>query len=102
MQHLGQGCRRSAKSVWVTPHLSWALASRGSAYTRVDLVSGNFVAVNGCENGRHEMWSDAPFGVTVLGWGLNASQGFTTTYVSYAYPAGASVRSINGDVVRVG
>ncbi|PRQ07599.1 hypothetical protein ENSA7_25890 [Enhygromyxa salina] len=71
-------------------------------YTRVDLVTGNFMAVNGCENGRHEMWSDEPFGVTVWGWGSNASQGFSTIYVSYAYPAGASVRSINQVVIPVG
>jgi hypothetical protein len=71
-------------------------------WTRVDLVTGNFMAVNGCENGRHEMWSDAPFGVTVWGWGSAASQGFFTQYVSYAYPAGASVQSINQVVVPVG
>ncbi len=70
-------------------------------WTRVDLVTGNFMAVNGCENGRHEMWSDAPFGVTVWGWGSSASQLFTE-YVSYAYPAGASVQSINEVVVPVG
>lgn len=63
-------------------------------YTRVDLVSGNFQGVNGCSNGRHEMTSEAPFGVTVWGWG-GYSQGFSSSYVSYAYPAGASVQSIN-------
>jgi len=71
-------------------------------WTRVDLVTGNFMAVNGCENGRHEMWSDAPFGVTVWGWGSTASFQFSTTYVSYAYPAGASVQSINQVFVPVG
>ena len=71
-------------------------------WTRVDLVTGNFMSVNGCENGRHEMWSDAPFGVTVWGWGSNASVNFGTTYVSYAYPAGASVQSINQVFVPVG
>jgi len=64
-------------------------------YTRVDLVTGNFQDQNGCSNGRHEMTSDNPFGVTVWGWGSNASQGFNTVYVSYAYPAGASVKGIN-------
>lgn len=64
-------------------------------YTRVDLVTGNFQDVNGCSNGRHEMTSDNPFGVTVWGWGSNASQQFNTVYVSYAYPAGASVKGIN-------
>ena len=64
-------------------------------YTRLDLVTGNFEDVNGCSNGRHEMTSDNPFGVTVWGWGSNASQQFNTVYVSYAYPAGASAKGIN-------
>ncbi len=63
-------------------------------YTRLDLVTGNFQDVNGCSNGRHEMASENPFGVTVWGWGSTASQ-FNTVYVSYAYPAGASVQGIN-------
>lgn len=63
-------------------------------YTRVDLVTGDFQSVNGCANGRHEMQSAAPFGVTVWGWG-GYSQSFFSGYVSYAYPAGASVQSIN-------
>jgi hypothetical protein len=71
-------------------------------YTRVDLVTGNFQPVNGCENGRREMWSDAPFGVTVWGWGSGATLGFNTQYVSYAYPAGARVQTINEVVVPVG
>ncbi len=64
-------------------------------YTRIDLVTGNFEDVNGCSNGRHEMSSDKPFGVTVWGWGTSASVDFDTLFVSYAYPAGASVRGIN-------
>jgi len=66
-------------------------------YTRVDLVTGNFQSVNGCANGRHEINSDAPFGVTVWGWGSAAA--VNTTYVSYAYPAGASIQQINEVVV---
>ncbi|MBK8257461.1 MAG: IgGFc-binding protein [Polyangiaceae bacterium] len=62
-------------------------------YTRVDLVSGNFQDQGNCSNGRHEMESEAPFGVTVWGWGSTAAQG--TKLVSYAYPAGASVQPIN-------
>jgi hypothetical protein len=67
-------------------------------YTRVDLVTGDFQDVAGCSNGRHEMHSDAPFGVTVWGWG---TLGVTpsTHDVSYAYPAGASVKAINEVVV---
>lgn len=63
-------------------------------WTRVDMVTGNFQSVNGCENGRHEISSEAPFGVTVWGWG-GYSPGFQSSFVSYAYPAGASVQSIN-------
>ena len=68
-------------------------------WTRVDLVTGNFQNVGNCANGRHEMKSDVPFGVTVWGWGSFASTSFSTTYVSYAYPAGASVQPINEVVV---
>lgn len=67
-------------------------------YTRIDLVTGNFQGVNGCSNGRHEITSTVPFGVTVWGWGSSASSIFTQ-YVSYAYPAGASVQAINDVVV---
>lgn len=63
-------------------------------YTRVDLVTGNFQNVGNCSNGRHEIKSNVPFGVTVWGWGSTASD-FFTQYVSYAYPAGASVAQIN-------
>ena len=64
-------------------------------YTRVDLVTGNFLDVGGCSNGRQEMSSTVPFGVTVWGWG--ATQ--TTKQVSYAYPAGAGFQPINDIVV---
>jgi len=47
----------------------------------------------------HEMSSANPFGVTVWGWGSNASVGFNSVYVSYAYPAGAAIKSINDVVV---
>jgi IgGFc binding protein len=68
-------------------------------YTRVDLVTGNFQGVNGCGNGVHYISSKAPFGVTVWGWGSNASFPVISTYVSYAYPAGAGVRPVNNTVV---
>jgi len=71
----------------------------GYEYTRADLVTGNFQNVGNCSNGRHEIKSDLPFGVTVWGWGSPSSFSFTTTYVSYAYPAGASVAKINEVVV---
>ncbi len=68
-------------------------------YTRIDLVTGDFNDVGNCSNGRHEMTSDAPFGVTVWGWGTPFTSLFTQ-YVSYAYPAGLSLAQIN-DVVIV-
>jgi hypothetical protein len=42
--------------------------------------------VGACDNGRHEMTSPAPFGITV--WGFDNA-------VSYPYRAGASVKPIN-------
>jgi hypothetical protein len=72
-------------------------------YTRFDLVTGNFQGTGSCNNGRHEMSSTAPFGVTVWGWGSAATgqvgSGFYTQYVSYAYPAGAGVAPINTVVI---
>ncbi|MEM1031579.1 MAG: IgGFc-binding protein [Myxococcota bacterium] len=63
-------------------------------FTRLDLVTGNFENVGNCSNGRHEIESDGPFGVTVWGWGSSVASP-STSAVSYGYPAGASVRSIN-------
>jgi hypothetical protein len=72
-------------------------------YTRFDLVRYNFQAQGNCDNGRHEIWSELPFGLTGWGWGSadTGSQlsGFYTQYVSYAYPGGASVAPINEVVV---
>jgi hypothetical protein len=67
-------------------------------YTRIDLVTGNFQDNGSCSNGRHEISSALPFGVTVWGWGSPMAQG--TQLVSYAYPAGASVQAINEVVVH--
>ena len=68
-------------------------------YTRVDLVRGNFEGQGQCNNGRREISSDLPFGLTVWGWGSAATgsqlSGFYSQYVSYAYPGGASVAPIN-------
>lgn len=60
-------------------------------YTRVDLVTGNFSSVGGCENGPQRISSALPFGVTVWGWGAIP----TYTRASYAYPAGAGFQPIN-------
>ncbi len=64
-------------------------------YAWVDLViastpGGPGMGVGACDNGYHTIKSTAPFGLTVWGWDL---------YVSYAYPAGASVQPINTVVV---
>ncbi len=77
----------------------WQALGADQEWTRVDLVTGNFQDVGACSNGRHEMSSENPFGVTVWGWGSNASVGFNSVYVSYAYPAGAAIKSINDVVV---
>ena len=72
-------------------------------YTRVDLVRDDFQPQGNCDNGRHEMQSATPFGLTVWGWGSAATGevglGFYTQYVSYAYPAGAGLSPINTVVV---
>ncbi len=71
------------------PLSGWQPIGTRYEYTRVDVQHGG-AKVGGCDNGRHEMKSDAPFGITV--WGFDNS-------VSYAYPAGASVKPINAVVV---
>jgi len=69
-------------------------------YTRLDLVTGNFQAVNGCNNGLHVATSALPFGLVVWGWGSKASDPFFSRAVSYAYPAGASVKPINQVIIQ--
>jgi hypothetical protein len=77
-------------------------------YARIDLVRHNFQPQGSCDNGRHEIHSDAPFGLVVWGWGSAETGGFYgggnvggfySQAVSYAYPAGASVQPINTVVV---
>ncbi|MGD0527901.1 MAG: IgGFc-binding protein [Polyangiaceae bacterium] len=72
------------------PLTGWQqIGSSGYQFTRIDVqVAG--AAVGNCSNGLHTLSSSAPFGITV--WGFDQ-------YVSYAYPAGASVRPINDVVV---
>ena len=67
-------------------------------YTRTDLVRHDFQPQGNCDNGRHEVHSNAPFGLTVWGWGTAEASLFSQA-VSYAYPAGASVQPINTIVV---
>jgi hypothetical protein len=68
-------------------------------YTRIDLTKDNFVApIVGCNNGRHTIRSEAPFTVTVWGWGTEATGGAGyqdpafTGQASYAYPVGAGLK----------
>lgn len=105
---------RSHASAVRHPHVSWTAgalsgvggwapvgASGEHEFTRFDLVRFDFEKQMECDNGRREMHSDAPFGLTVWGWGTKATEpGFKSTYVSYAYPAGASVLPINDVIVR--
>ncbi len=75
------------------PLTGWTALGRYQ-YTRVDLVRGRFQSViPGCSNGRHRIASTAPFALTVWGWGNRQVAG--TTYVSYAYPAGAALAIVN-------
>ncbi len=68
-------------------------------YARFDLSRHDFIGQNGCDNGRHEMSSDQPFGLSVWGWG-SPETSIHTMNVSYGYPAGESVLQLN-DVVIV-
>jgi hypothetical protein len=77
----------------------WQPLGADQEWTRVDLVTGNFQDQGNCSNGRQEISSANPFGVTVWGWGSAASQGFFSQYVSYAYPAGAAIKAINDVIV---
>jgi hypothetical protein len=72
------------------PLTGWEpIGSSGYQLTRVDVqLEGRSVGL--CNNGKHTASSDEPFGITVWGW---------DSWVSYAYPAGASVKPINSVVV---
>ena len=68
-------------------------------WTRTDLVTGNFQNVGNCSTGRHEIHSDAPFGLQVWGWGTPLTSSFTEN-VSYGYPGGMNVAPINTVVIQ--
>lgn len=66
-------------------------------FTRVDLSRGLFEGQDGCRNGENAAHSEAPFGLTVWGWGNAETQAANmppSTSVSYGYPAGARVAPI--------
>jgi len=67
-------------------------------WTRLDLQTGDFQDVGGCSNGRHELKSNAPFGLGIWGWGTPNTTSFTAN-VSYSYPGGMNVQPINTVVV---
>jgi hypothetical protein len=76
----------------------WQAIDSEHEFTRVDLVRHDFEPQGGCDNGRHEMLSDAPFGLTVWGWGTPETKSYTG-YVSYGYPAGENVATLTNVVV---
>jgi hypothetical protein len=63
-------------------------------YTRLDLMTGDYVGQNGCSTGRHQIESDGAFGLWVWGWGTPLTTEFTENR-SYGYPGGMNVRPIN-------
>ncbi|MEO6773871.1 MAG: IgGFc-binding protein [Kofleriaceae bacterium] len=68
-------------------------------WARTDLMTGNFTPVGNCSTGRHEIKSDAPFGLWVWGWGTPLTSTFTAN-VSYGYPGGMNVAPINTVVIE--
>jgi hypothetical protein len=76
----------------------WQSIDAEHEYTRIDLVRHDFQPQGKCDNGRHEMTSDAPFGLTVWGWGTPETTSYTG-YVSYGYPAGENVQTLTNVVV---
>ncbi|MFO0587325.1 MAG: IgGFc-binding protein [Polyangiaceae bacterium] len=72
-------------------------------WTRVDLTTGDFQPVGNCSTGRHEIRSDAPFGLWVWGWGSpmtgNPGTPSYSAWVSYGYPGGMNVQPINQVVI---
>jgi hypothetical protein len=87
------------------PLTGWTPLGDAYEWTRTDLVRHDFEPQGSCDNGRHVMSSDAPFGLTVWGWGSAETGGYGpldptyTQSVSYAYPAGAGVLSLTDIVV---
>ena len=81
--------------------------------TRVDLSTGDFQGVGGCDNGVHTIASSlsgARFGVTMWGWGnditwptdtgpIDEANPEFTRWVSYGYPAGANFKPLSGAVL---
>jgi hypothetical protein len=91
----------------------WTAVGTAGTYqmTRVDLSTGDFQGVGGCNNGVHVIASSpgASFGVTVWGWGnditwptdkgADEENPRFTRWVSYGYPAGSNFKPLNTAVV---
>jgi hypothetical protein len=93
----------------------WTAVGTSGTYemTRLDLSTGNFQGVGGCDNGVHVIQStttNAAFGVTVWGWGndvtwptdngtADETNPLFTRWVSYGYPAGANFKPLNTAVL---
>jgi hypothetical protein len=73
------------------PLTGWTPVGTGGKYeyTRIDLARKS-QPQNGCDSGAHTIKSEAPFGVTVWGWGWCSS---------YAIPAGVRSVPVNAVVV---
>lgn len=69
----------------------WTPLGSDYEWTRLNLVTGDFLGVNGCTNATQELSSDAPFSVTVWGWGTTSM----TLRVSYSMVAGAGQKNLN-------
>jgi hypothetical protein len=83
-------------------------------YARVNLSTGNWQGVGGCDNGVHTIvgtlagdaaGTNPQFGVTIWGHGNTATYAGTdetnplsTRWVSYGYPAGANIATLNSVV----
>ncbi len=69
-------------------------------WTRFDLISGDFQDNGACSTGRHEITSEAPFGMWIWGWGTDETSP-STQNVSYGYPAGMNVQPLNDVVIII-
>jgi hypothetical protein len=78
---------------------NWQSVGPDYQWARVDLTTGNFASVGNCSTGRHEIKSDAPFGLWVWGWGTPLTSTFTQN-VSYGYPGGMNVTPINDVIIN--
>ena len=75
---------------------------RTRSSTRASISStGNFQSVNGCNNGSPRRDAARAVRPDRMGMGHGrATTGFFTQAVSYAYPAGASVKPINTIIIQ--